>query len=289
VPARGASADYLDYLVLEQRVRVQSDHPEVSGHVAAALHRFAVPSGGAGAPPATTYRVEHLSDPEPNQPPYRLRVGADVLYADADPGLLAEYLLWHVAQSALTGARSAVVVHAGSVVTPGGTGVLLPSASGSGKTTLTAGLVLAGCGFLSDEAAVYDAAGLAGAYPRPLNLKPGSPLLDHPDIAGAVRQVGMTSHLDPDALRPGCVPPEPVRTRLVVLPRYSPSGERAVEPVPAAEAVVELVTQVTNRPVLSTGGFHVLAETVRGAHVYRATYRTLDEGVQTVLGLAGKT
>ena len=284
MPASGTSSAYV---VLDQAFRLESDHPEVTEHVAAVLHRFAVPADDVAGVRATTYRVEHVAQPEPHQPPYRVLVGDEVWYADRDPGLLAEYLLWHVAQTALTGAHSSVVVHAGSVVTPAGTGVLLPSASGSGKTTLTAGLVLAGCGFLSDEAAVYDVAGLARRYPRPLNLKPGSPLLDRAAVAAAVRRVGTTSHLDPEALRPGSVPVEPAPTGLVVVPRYRPDGEPAVEPVPAAEAVVELVTQVMNRPVLSTGGFQVLAETVRGAVAYRTTYRTLDEGVEVVLDLAG--
>ena len=67
-----------------------------------------------------------------------------------------------------------LLVHAGAVVTPSGSGVLLPAASGSGKTSLVAGLVRAGWGYLSDEVGAIDpVTRRLCPYPKVLSIKPG--------------------------------------------------------------------------------------------------------------------
>ncbi len=66
--------------------------------------------------------------------------------------------------------RERLFVHAG-VVGWQGQAVVIPGRSFSGKTTLTAALVRAGAVYLSDEYAVFDAAGLVYPYPKLLSVR----------------------------------------------------------------------------------------------------------------------
>ena len=103
---------------------------------------------------------------------YHLGLDGDELAVGPDAGDLVDQLLFAVSAAAFACAHTHLLVHAGAVVAPDGTAVLLPGPSGAGKTTLVAGLVRAGFGYLSDEAGAIDPATLCvHAFARPLGLK----------------------------------------------------------------------------------------------------------------------
>lgn len=271
----------LSFRVLDHHFTLESVETQVRNDCAAALQRFADETPGA-APVA--YRLVREISSDPTMPPYRLMFEDEWLFSDAGAGFLTDYLLWHIATTALTTFTAGVIIHAGSVVTPEGTGVLVPAASGSGKTTLTAGLVMAGCGYLSDEAAVLRWASTdVWAYPRPLNFKSGNPLVADARVSIGARRIGPTWHLDADCLRDDAVRSGPVAPRLVVVPEYRPDASPLVEPLTRGTALVALVHQVMNRASLAAGGFDLVVAAVRGARCIRVRYRNLDEGVELVL------
>ena len=155
----------------------------------------------------------------------------------------ADDLFSHVNVNTIEATVGSVLIHAGAVVTPNGLGVVLPAPSGSGKSALVAGLVRAGFGYLSDEAAVFDpVSGLLHPYPTHLSLKAAS--RDRfPEARPVVADIAFsdaTWHVDPDAIRQGAVAPS-CEVGFVIPHRYAPGAETMLEPLTSAEACVELV------------------------------------------------
>src|SRR6266576_744062 len=70
-------------------------------------------------------------------------------------GLLTDYLLWDVNARTIERTDGYLAIHA-AAASLGGAGILLPAPPDSGKTTTVAGLVRAGCSYLTDEAALVD-------------------------------------------------------------------------------------------------------------------------------------
>ena len=115
-------------------------------------------------------RVSARVPPTPNVPPVYSLVelvrgpatasgccfGDTLMIAGADP-YVPTRPLWHVHTEAIRHTGDFLLVHAGAVRTPSGRGdAALPAQPESGKSTLTLGLVQAGFGYLSDEAAAID-------------------------------------------------------------------------------------------------------------------------------------
>ena len=147
---------------------ISSNDPDIRAYVGRVLGRSAVREAQDDW---TMYDVVDLGPSEPVTR-FRLLIDGRWVLGSGDAGHVLNDLFSHVNLHTLEATRSHVLVHAGSVATPGGVGLVLPAPSGSGKTTLVAGLVRAGFGYLSDEAAVLDPrSGSLTPYPLHLSLK----------------------------------------------------------------------------------------------------------------------
>jgi hypothetical protein len=197
---------------------VRCDDPSIGAYVARVLGRFAVTDAIDGA---TSYEILDLG-PSAASGRYRLLIDGSWVLGSADPSHVLDDLLSYVNVHTVEAAREVVLVHAGAVVAPGGTGVILPAPSGSGKTTLVAGLVRAGFGYLSDEAAVLDpATGTLLPYPVHLSLK-GASRERFPEGRPDPAHAGFTGeawHVDPEAIRPGAIA-APCEVGFVIAHRY---------------------------------------------------------------------
>ena len=163
--------------------------------------------------------------------------------------------------------------------------MLMPAPSGSGKTTLVAGLVRAGFGYLSDEAAVLDpVTSLVQPYPVHLSLKAASrdrfpeAKPDPADLAFS----GLTWHVDPDVIRPGSVASE-CDVGFMIAHRYEPGaaiGDRAAHL--SREACVELVRNLMLARRDTARSLDLLARICRGARSYRLVHGGLDTAVGAI-------
>ena len=69
-----------------------------------------------------------------------------------DQDVLVRQRFWAYGVTRLLRARGLFALHAATIVSPGGAGVIVAGASGSGKSTLAIGLIRSGWSFLSDDA-----------------------------------------------------------------------------------------------------------------------------------------
>jgi hypothetical protein len=129
-------------------------------------------------------------------------------------------------------------LHAASVISPTGTGVLIVGAPGSGKSTLALGLLRQGWGYLSDDAVLlrWRAGGVealacrrdayidAGDAGRHADLPWGEAV---PDGAGAYKRRLCVAATYPERLAWRCLPRRLLLTRLVDAPhsRVRPLGQ----------------------------------------------------------------
>jgi hypothetical protein len=211
---------------------------------------------------------------------YHLALGGDDLAVGPHAGDLVDQLLFSVSAAAFATTRDHLLVHAGAVVAPDGTAVLLPGPSGAGKTTLVAGLVRAGFGYLSDEAGAIDPATLCvHAFARPLGLKG-----DARTLFGVPGGDGV-HYLAPDELRPRSITgPAPVGH--VIAPHYERGTPAIVTRMTPAETVVELGETAMNLLDLADG-LDVLAAVARRAPGARLVSGDLDAAVAAVQELTG--
>lgn len=168
-------------------------------------------------------------------------------------------------------------MHAGVVACRDGV-LAVPGMSGHGKTTLTAALVLAGCGYVSDEVLAVTRPP-ADAWPlrRPLALHHDVwPLLGLP--VGDRPAPGTERLVDPAALgRPG--PSGPVRH--VLLTRRTGDAP-SLRPAPRSSAVALLLWNSFNHFVAPRESFAAAVEIVRSAQVWTGTYRDAPDLAELV-------
>lgn len=208
------------------------------------------------------------------------------------PDDLVPMLLWWINRVVCFETTHRVMVHA-SVAACAGGAVVMPAPAESGKTTLVAGLVGAGFGYLTDEAAAIDpATGLVEAYPKSLSIDPGSwalfPQL-RPDVAGDLRRfVAKQWHVPPDAIRAGAVV-DSARPAWIVAPRYEPGAPTTLEPLSRPDALELLVRESFNLTRVGRAGFDALAGIVRTSSCWRLTSGDLGEAVEAVTALTGRS
>jgi hypothetical protein len=246
---------------------------------------------------------EFRSPPTPGWPPeysivdlgpkekrrYRLLHGDVQLISGDHPGDALEHLFWHINSETFRTTGSFLLIHAGSVATPSGEGVLLPADSGSGKSTLTAALVLAGFRYLSDEAGAIDPVSRQlYPYAKALSFKKrrsdvfaelrrkydGSPLLKQ------------QWHLRAEDIRPDAHG-SPCEIRYVIAPRYETGAEVQITPMSPAEATVELARCALNLPIYRSRALPLLGEVARGARAYRLLSGDIGDSVRAVAELTG--
>jgi hypothetical protein len=261
-------------------------------YVCHALADFAVPPDpnerwarpASGDPP----RYSIVREPGRSRTSCTLLFGDTVLTSTDAKGAV-NHLLWHVFEEAIWWTGDYFLVHAGSVVTPSGEAVIVPGDPGAGKTTLVAGLVRAGFGYLSDEAAAIDPVrGRVHPHPRALSFKrpPGEVL------PGITARDEASPFLDgrwlvrSEEIRPGSLA-RPAPVRYVVATRYERDAPTVVEEMTPAQAVTMLARCSLNLPVYRSRALYLLADVVRGARCYGMRSGSLEEAIRTVEGLTG--
>jgi hypothetical protein len=269
---------------LSHTFSVRCDDPGIRDYVSRVLSRFAVAEGGTSD---HAYEVVDLG-PSQTQSRYRLLVDGRLTLVSGSSGNILADLFAHVNLDTVEATRELVLVHAGAVVAPNGLGMLLPAPSGAGKTTLVAGLIEAGFGYLSDEAAVLDpSTGDLLPYPSHLSLKGKSRdrFRDAMPDRADVRLSDDAWHVDPDAIRPGAVGSR-CEVGFVIPHRYEPGADIRVEPLSRAAACVELSRNLMTPRRDAAGTLVVLAEACRTARCYRLTSGDLDGAVEAIAEIA---
>lgn len=216
---------------------------------------------------------------------YRLVCNDDYICKERDPAVAVSNLFWHVNTECTMRTGDFFLIHAGAVQTPLGPGLVLPGASGSGKSTLVAGLVRAGFGYLSDEAAAIDPVSRnLYPYPRALSLKGAHLLESFPEIKSASRMaVSGTGRFDLHAtdISGGSVG-RPCPVGFVIVPRYESGAPTELVPISRAAAVLELGSSSMGLRHYRERALPLLADLATGAACYRLRSGRLADAVRAV-------
>ena len=175
---------------------------------------------------------------------------------------------------AIEAVRGSLAVHAG-VVAKGGAAVAFPGVSGSGKSTMTAGAVVAGFDYVSDEALCIDYGTKAVlGYPKPLALSDGAFKLlgvprPKPGIAVAEEDDGDPGEVlvAPHDLG-GVARPEPLNLRHVVLRERRPGPSRLTA-LPASDGMAAMLEHSFNHYRRPAEAFDLAADLARRATTWR--------------------
>ncbi len=203
------------------------------------------------------------------------------MVSSGEPYVPIDHLLWHVHTEAIRHTGDFLLVHAGAVRTPSGAGMLLPALPESGKSTLTLGLVRAGFGYLSDEAAAIDpVTRMLHPFPKAITLKRGSfdlfpehqPRDGHPGKEWAKRHI-LPEEVGPHALADAC----PIG--FVVAPKHEQGAKTRLEKISRAEAVTDLWQHAFNAPLYGKRAPILLADALERARCFRLVFGDLDEAV----------
>lgn len=177
-----------------------------------------------------------------------------------------------------------IAVHAGGIEACG-RGVLLAGPTETGKSTLTAGLVLAGARYLSDEAVGIEPDGRLLSYPKPLTLDPGShdlfPNLAELAVGTSAADAGQWQVPVP-AIREDAVAPGAPLIH-VMLHRYEPGARTSMTEISRAEALYDLCRLNFRFRRRARQSLDTLAAAVRGARCHRLVSGDLDAAVASVL------
>lgn len=179
-------------------------------------------------------------------------------------------LVWSIDNALADAGRERYLMLHAAVAARHGLALLLPAPSGSGKSTLVAGLISAGFDYLSDEvAAINPSAGTLSPFARSVALKAGG--------RAALRAAFPSAELRASGrrferervwfLRPPTetIPPEPLRARWVVLPRYVSRQPSRLRPIPRSEALSLFLRQSFNVGDYGGAGVSRLVDLLRGA------------------------
>jgi hypothetical protein len=262
---------------------VRCDDAEVADHIGGVLSRFRDRSGRGDR---RLYEILDTGSDAPNAR-FRLMIDGRWVLGSGQVGHVLGDLYTHINLDAFEASPERVAIHAGALSTTGRVGMILPAPSGSGKTTLVAGLVRAGFGYLSDEAAVLDPlTATLEPYPVHLSLKAASqrrfPEWRPPDAD--VASSGGTWYVDPDAIRAGSVVPAcPIG--FVIAHRYEPGARLRVERLTPGEAMVELSRNLMLARRDASRSLELLARICQASTSYRITRGDLDEAVAAIADL----
>jgi hypothetical protein len=272
------------FRALGHRFEVRSADPRAVDTVSALFAAFE-DRGPSGA--AVIYELRHAS----GRRPFQLLADGELIHEGIGPGVAIDALIAEIDRGAVLSKHPFVVLHAGAV-SWSGAGIVLPAPADHGKSTLVAGLVRAGCHFLSDECAPIDDRGFVLPFPRPLMLSPQSiPLVPGiRDIAAAadgpyrnLRYRLAPKHLNDEAVAGPC------RVELIVCPTYVPGAAVEVSAFRAADCLQYLTAQCMNFEQVKGTGIRVLGQLVSSAKRYRLTVGSLVAGVDAILALVRTT
>jgi hypothetical protein len=283
-PRRGSRA-LLDatFRVLSLDIGVRSDLPLVARIVPFLLAPFRRAPAG---PPDLVYELVHDGEAEN---PYSVRSAGSPLFRTATELGLIDEMIWHVNREAIGRVDDLLAIHAAAAEREG-RGVVLPAAQDAGKSTLVAGLVGAGFGYLTDEAALIDRSGRIQRYAKPLWLSPSSVLafdgLRDRVLEDYRRLDRIRTYVRPADLGGSIGAPAPVR--LVVSPRFRPGHATTIEPMTRAATLMCLARNAFNLRERGSAGMLTLRGVVERAPGFRLTYSRLEEAVPLVERLLGE-
>jgi hypothetical protein len=179
-----------------------------------------------------------------------------------------------------------ILLHAGAVAW-GNQAVLFPASSGSGKSTLVAGLVAAGCDYLSDEIVAMDPdSSRLLPFGNALSLKAGG----RRALSEVFAEVACErrERIDAQALwrvrvAPGRQPAAPTRVGYIVLPRFVASAPPVLTPVERTRALEACLAQTYRLDLHGSAGFSVLVKTVEASRCFSLVGGGLAERVERVM------
>jgi hypothetical protein len=278
------------YRILSCSFAVRWNRKAVGDYLGHVLGGFEVGRDGPTTPTGSDLVTYSVLGPGGGDPYYRVLVGDLHLLHSERPAEVLNHLFWHVYSMMLERTTELLLIHAGSLLTPDGQGVLLPAVSGSGKSTLVTALVEAGFGYLSDEVAAIDpVTGMVHAYPRALNLKLGSLGL-FPRLEAARRRKSSfeSNHrfVRPEELREDCVVAS-TSVRFVIAPRYQRGAETRLVQLTRAAATALLWNNCMNLAASRAQPLPLLASLTRRARTYRLVSGDLEQAVRAVVGVTG--
>jgi hypothetical protein len=224
--------------------------------------------------------------------PYRLLYGGvgkegEEMRRGNGLGDVLAHLIWQLNSQVIRRSGDFLLIHAGSVCSPDGDGVLLPAQPGSGKTTLATGLVQAGFSYLSDEAGAIDpVTRMLHPYQKALTLKRGHALV-FPDLCPNGDGSSWLNDIwpvAPENIRPDSVG-GPCRVRFIIAPTYRAGAETELTPVTRAEGAMLLLSNGFNVPVYGSRALLLAADVAREAHSYRLVTGDLQSAIAAITKL----
>jgi hypothetical protein len=245
------------------------------------------PKGPARTDDASVYSLLDLGPRHPRR--YRLLLSDEQLISSRTPDGVLDHLLYQILTRMREQTEEFLLIHAGSVVTSRGEGVLLPADAGSGKTTLVAGLIRSGFRFLSDEIGVIDhRGGVLRPYPRALNFKEGAEAIfpELPVHSNGSPLPASPGYVRAEEIRPD-VMADPSEVRFVIAPRYIEGAPTRITALSAGETVKELWTNAMNLEAYGARALPILANVADGAKGYRLLSGDLDEAIRAVEQITG--
>ncbi len=269
------------YRALEHTFEVATSDAAIRDYLAAVLGDLAAP--GDGVTTASGYELSVRSPgAEGDRRAWVVR--------DHDKAVLATHwldralytLLWHInAETIRRSAPHYPVVHA-AAATYGDVAVLLPAPPDAGKTTTVAGLVRAGFGYLTDEAAAIDPHTLrVQPYPKALSIDRGSWEVLADLRPAHHHQIEGQWQVPASSIRPDVVA-DATRVRLVLLTSYEGGAATRLEPAHRAEMLLRLADSTFHFRDAPQRNLDVLARMLEDAACYRLVLGDLDEAVRLV-------
>jgi hypothetical protein len=159
-----------------------------------------------------------------------------------------------------------VFVHAG-VVSWRGHGIVFPGYSFSGKTTLVAELVRAGAEYYSDEYAIFDQAGRAEPYPRPLQMRKPD---ERQQTAVPIEELG------------GKIGLGPLTIDLIVFCTYRPRGLWRPRTISPGRGALELFRYTMSAQYAPDTALTTLQRVVTTAKIMKGTRGSSTEMVEFI-------
>jgi hypothetical protein len=232
-----------------------------------------------GLPPRFSIVKRHAGSPR-----FVLLYGEGTMMRTQNLHDVLAHLIWAVNNQTLRTTGDLLLIHAGSVSTPSGEGIVLPAPSGNGKTTLVTGLVRAGFKYLSDEAGAIDPVSRRlYPYSRLLTLKSGHaevfPDLYRPNgssFGGSGMCFVRPEEIREDA-RGG-----PCEIRFVIAHQFRMGATTELVPITQAQGAMELLTNAINLPRYRARALPLVADVARKARSYRLVSGNLDEAVDAI-------
>lgn len=212
--------------------------------------------------------------------------GQDLIAQSNHLSFVLDRLFWHINTETIRRTGDFLLIHAGAVATPFGEGVVLPAPTGAGKTTLVAGLIKAGFGYLSDEAAAIDPIS-RNLYPyaKALSLKDEALFKWFPDLYTIDGNgIKVRRHLRAEEIRSGSAA-EPCPISFVIAFRFDQGLPTVLTPLSAGEGALELVRNALNLHLYGSRALPLLADVVRSARCYRLVSGNGHEAVSAVIRL----